>query len=182
MAKNGLVAPAASNLLKPSSTAFRNLQAEWYSKVAAAEAKKLPEDAWNDIEWQPDPNSPHLKRAASKARRLTPGKEFYYAMCRNYLTHGGLKGQQLLAWSLHTDGLSFRRILKQHRKKYRHQRSIYWMFYFIDKIKKRMYQWNSTSPEGLRDDGRDGFASDVLLKDFGLAIAQPYELNRPKED
>lgn len=180
MAKNGLVQPAT---LKIGSKQFEKLQAEWYRRAADFNGTTDTGDAIGDIEWATNPNSPYLQRSGGKARMLTPGKQLYYALCRNYLTHGGLKGRKKFAWQHHTDGLSYRKILGLMQRKYGIKRSVYWVFYFVEAIKEKMLAWNRTHPEGmLNPANQDSFAEDALLGDFGLAIAQPYELARPKED
>lgn len=182
MHKNGLQPPTNIRVGTPE---YQALQDKWYSRVSEAEAKKPEDERFKDIEWQENPNSPFLKQSGAKPRLLTPGKQLYYALCRNYLTHArrALCGMDRRAWELHADGLAYRKILKTLRREYRLKKSIYWIYYYVKGIEARMYQWNRVHAEGmLNPASTDGFADDALISDFGLSIAQPYELSRPTED
>lgn len=162
---------AANGLVKPQKAlgakGFQDLQKQWYAKAAKA--------GFQDIEWAEDPNSPYLKSPASQARKLVPEKQLYYAMARNYLTHHKFKSRMhKVAWTMHTDGVSYRKILKHLKANFNYNKSIPTIFYFIKQIAAKCKKFNSEHREGLFNQANtDVYASDVLISDFGLTSVGP---------
>lgn len=147
---NGLVRPDAFAKLDTESEAFVELRKQWYAKVAKAESLKEPEEQWKDIEWAENPESPHIKKPASRGRNLVAGKELYYRLARNYLEHNTeWEKWELPAWRRHADGMPYRDILRYLRGYAKCKKSIYWLFYFIADIRAKCFKWNKEHPEGL---------------------------------
>lgn len=159
----------ANNLVKPDplapkvgSRAFIKLQKEWYAKAQ--------QTGFSDIEWADNPDSRHIKLPSSQGRKLIPGKQLYYAMARNFLTHFEFESkQEKAAWALHADGKSYRKIHNMLLKDYGLRKSIYWTFYYVKKTAAKCRKFNNEHPEGLLNPAsQDSFASDALLRDFNL--------------
>lgn len=169
---NGLVKPDL-NAPEPGTKAFNDLRKQWYAKLAQSEANKPAQERFKDIEWAEDPNSRHIRLPASRGRKLTPGKQLYYAMGRNFATHGKFKTlMESTAWNMHIEGQSYRKILAHLGRKHRLRKSLYWLFYYIEDLAKRCKQFNTEHAEGLLNPAnQDSFASDVLIGDFRLQTA-----------
>ncbi len=93
--------------MDPNSKEFKALQKKWYGKLKAEE--------FNDIE-QADGN---LKTWASSAfshnfnETLFEAKETYYRLARQFLhSHPFQDKKEHLIWSLHSEGVSVRNIVK----------------------------------------------------------------------
>lgn len=157
-------------IIKVHSKEFAALQAKWYAKLAADTSH--PDGNFKDIEWQTNPDSPHLKKPSSRARKLVPGKQLYYALARNFATHGTFKTPTAKkAWDMHSEGISYRRILKAVKKSpWKYKKSLYAFYYFIEAIRQQCMRFNTDHPEGLFY-GQDSFADDSLLMDFTLETA-----------
>jgi len=160
--KNGHVRPGTQPTAKPGTKAFQKLQKEWYGKLA--------KEGFEDIEWAGNPDSPHIKQPSSRGRKLTPGKQLYFAMARNYLTHFRFRHkQEKVAWAMHTDGASYRQILDVLKRDFGIDKSIYWIYYFVQDIANKCRTWNTENSEGLLNAANsDGFADDALLADLRL--------------
>lgn len=185
-AANGLVKPDASQP-KPGTRAFENLRQQWYAKLAAAEQAKVDRhktksgkaraeaSKFTDIEWAENPDSRHIKMPASRGRKLTPGKQLYYALGRNFLTHFKFKSaQEKVAWSMHIEGKSYREILEHLKAHFGLKKSVYWIYYYVQKTGKKCKKFNSEHAEGLLNPAnQDSFATDALLGDFRLQTAEP---------
>ncbi len=181
---NGLVKPDPAQP-KVGTKAFEKLRKQWYGKLAASEqakvdatksdaARKRAEAAkFTDIEWADNPDSRHVKLPASRGRKLVPGKQLYYALARNYLTHHNFKyPMERVAWKMHSDGLSYRKIHDYLVANHGLTKSIYWLFYYVKKTAAKCKKFNSTHAEGLLNPAnQDSFASDVLIGDFRLQSA-----------
>lgn len=189
------VLPGAKPAPKVNSAAFRKLQREWYGKLAKAELKKPEEERFTDIEWASNPDSPHIKQPSSRGRKLTPGKQLYFAMARNYLTHFRFRHrQEKVAWSMHTEGKSYREILEVLKQEFGIDKSIYWIFYYVKDIAAKCKQWNSENPEGLNNNAGTTFADDALLADphmdecysdsaeYGIPLDAGFWQSVPKKD
>ncbi len=157
-------------IIKVHSKEFAALQQLWYSKLA--KDSKHTDGPFKDIEWQTNPDSPHIKKPSSRARKLIPGKALYYALARNFSTHGKFKTPTAKkAWDMHSEGISYRRVLKQIKKSpWKYKKSLYALFYFIDDIREQCMRFNKEEPEGLCF-GEDSFADDSLIADFRLDTA-----------
>ncbi len=178
---NGLAKPVPTMSAK----AYNKLRKQWYAKLAQAEQAKVDKapnpkarakaeaSKFTDIEWAENPDSRHVKKPASRGRQLTPGKQLYYAMGRNYLTHNHFKNRQdKVAWSMHVDGKSYREILERLQADFGYNKSVYTLFYYVQSIAKRCKKFNTAHPEGLLNAAnQDSFASDALLADFNLHTA-----------
>jgi hypothetical protein len=162
--------PGAKPAPKPGSRAYKKLQQDWYNKLAKAELKKPEDQRWTDIEWAENPNSPHIKKPSSRSRVLTPGKQLYYALARNFLTHFRFRHlQEKEAWSMHTDGKSYREIQTMLSTKYGIKKSIWWIYYYVQSTAKKCQEFNTNHREGLLNAANsDGFATDALLVDFSM--------------
>lgn len=164
---------------------FEKLREAWYAKVAASEQAKIDAattekakakalaSKFTDIEWAGNPESPHIRMPASRGRKLAPGKQLYYALGRNFLTHFRFKSlMEKTAWSMHIDGLSYRKIYKHLKTNYKLTKSIYWLFYYIKATNEKCKRFNVEHVEGLLNPAnQDSFASDALIGDFQLASA-----------
>ncbi len=180
MAANGLVEPTPHMTRRQKD----QLQREWYKRLAADEAEKAERaeangreyDAFTDIEWLENPNSPHIARPASRGRKYDATKMIYFACARNYLTHKRFETKmQRYAWSLHTEGESYRSILEALKAKYKISKSIYWMFYYIQDCATKCLKWNQTHPEGmLNPANQDSFAGDALISNWSLQLDEGY--------
>lgn len=140
---------------------YAQMQKEWYAKLAS--------EGFQDIE---DPkraeeaSTQSLKRPATKARHSMGGKEAYYALCRNFLTHNNkwFKWEKP-AFAAHCEGISYRNIVTLLNKHHKCNKSIYWLYYFMAKTIKRMHKFNREHPEGLLNPANaDSWTDDVLLK------------------
>lgn len=150
MRKLGLVEPDKHAKLKPDSKQFQALRKKWYAKLAKAESRKPEDKQWKDIEWADDPESPHIKKPASRGRQFVQGKELYYSLARNFLTHNKQwKRWEETAWRMHTEGISYRNIVLHLHKHTKCKKSVYWLFYFLAETRKRCYDFNKNDPEGL---------------------------------
>lgn len=170
--ENGLIKPDSSQP-KPGTKAFERLRKQWYGKLAASEAKKPESKRFVDIEWADNPDSRHVKMPASRGRKLIPGKQLYYAMGRNYLTHHKFKtGMERCAWRMHIDGLSYRSIHNHLKANYGLTKSIYWLFYYVKSTAAKCKKFNTKHAEGLLNQANaDAYASDTLIGDFQLGSA-----------
>ncbi len=166
--RNGLVRPD-EKAPKPGTKAFAKLQREWYAKLHAAESKKPEDKRYVDIEWAGNPDSPHIKQPSSRGRKLSPGKQLYYAMARNFLTHFRFKSmQEKVAWSMHTEGKSYRQILEVMKRDFGVNKSIYWIYHYVRATARKCKKFNSEHAEGLLTGNSDGFADDALIGNFRL--------------
>ncbi len=170
--------PGAKPAPKEGTRAFKALQTAWYKKLAKSEADKvarapagkLKEAAeaaqFIDLEWQGNPESPYIRRPASRARKLTPGKQLYFAMARNFLTHFRFRHMwQKTAWTLHTDGASYRQIHEALKKQHNCTKSIFWVFYSVKELSEKCRAWNNEHADGLLNNAGASFADDALLAD-----------------
>jgi len=128
---------------------FRELQAKWY--------KKLSEDGFDDLEWTDNKtgigqNSGYLKRSRSHIDPVHADfAETYYAMCRNWLSHSPkIKKYERFIFELHSEGIGYREILTQLKKKLNIKRSLFWLCNLMQKLKNDMIIWNQTNHEGLQ--------------------------------
>lgn len=172
--RNGLVKPDTSTaMLEPGSKQFEKLRKAWYAKLAASEASKPDAEQFKDIEWADNPDSRHVKAPASRGRKLTPGKQLYYALGRNFLTHFRFRSlQEKTAWAMHIDGKSYRLIHEHLKTHFKLRKSIYWLFYYVKATAAKCKRFNTEHAEGLLNAGnQDSFADDVLIGDFRLQSA-----------
>lgn len=175
MRRNGLVQPPIEPMTRKQ---VNELQQKWYAKLAAEEAKKDPEDPTKfvDIEYLPNPESPHMAKPSSRGRRYDNTKQIYYALARNFLTHFRFRHkQQKVAWQMHTEGKSYRKILNELKKQFKCDKSVYWVFYYVQDLQKKCLEWNKTSPEGMLNPANyDSFADDALLGNWSLQLDMGY--------
>lgn len=165
----------ASKTPKLGSKAFIKLLNQWYAK--------LSKSGFEDIEWY-DPktgkgqNSDMLHRPAGNiGRTYSKSTEFYYAMCRNYITHvkqvapPGLNMSTKLytkVVKLYTEGLSYRAINKA-LKKQGITLSVFAIFTALGEFKHHMIAWNEQDKEGLLNPNQtDAYLEEVLLRDDKL--------------
>lgn len=180
-AANGLIKPEAGTP-KLGSRAFEKLRREWYAKLATIEQAKVDRcktksgkeraeaNRFTDIEWSENPDSRHVKMPASRGRKLTPGKQLYYAMGRNFLTHWRFATvMERTAWTLHIDGKSYREIHNHLKANHKLKKSIYWTYYFVQQTAAKCKKFNNEHAEGLLNPAnQDSFATDALIGDFRL--------------
>ncbi len=181
---NGLVKP---DVKAPAigTPAFERLRKQWYVKLAKSEQEKINKirgkakreaaeaNKFVDLEWAENPDSAHIKLPASRGRMLTPGKQLYYAMGRNFLTHFKFRSaMEKEAWAMHINGKGFRKIHKHLKATYGLKKSLYWVFYFVKKTAAKCKKFNTSHKEGLLNAANaDSYASDVLISDFMLQSA-----------
>lgn len=146
---------------------FHKLQQEWYAKLVAK--------GHQDIEWATNPNSDFLVNPASKGRAYSPGKQLYFAMARNFLTHFRFTSRiEKRAWTMHTEGEPYRDILTALKREFGVKKSIYWLYYYVVDTKEKCFKWNKNNPEGLfygqMDDGSE----------YGMQLDAGFWENIPK--
>jgi len=160
------------NAPKIGTPAFERLRKKWYKRLAKANKglDETDENYFNDIEYAGNPDSDYLKQPAARARPYTQGKQLYFALARNYITHARFDTKrERAAWEMHAEGATYREILNMLKRQYGVRKSIYWVFYFVQSIAEKCLKWNQTHREGmLNPANQDVFASDVLIADFGL--------------
>jgi len=166
--KNGLHKPA--NLSKKQ---LHALQKQWYKKLAT-------ETDFVDIETvdKDKPDMATLTSPNSRAKRWHPERQLYFALARNFATHGTFKRYEQylkLAWAMHAEGASYREILTVLRQKYRYKKSVYTLFYELEAVAKRCIEWNKTSPEGMLNSANyDSWADDALIGNWGLRLDEGF--------
>lgn len=131
---------------------FVKLQAQWY--------QKLKDDGFNDLEWVDKRtgvghDAPYLKKPILNVQRSYDAAiENHFRLCRNYLTHGTFETLiDRLIFELYTNGISYEDIEQEIQKKYNRKRSNFWIATRLKKLKRDMYKFNMTHPEGIRGDG-----------------------------
>jgi hypothetical protein len=156
---------------------FRELQKEWYDKLA--------DDGFEDIEWIDHKtgkgqnsrflkNSSHHCQLSNKilsAETLSSSKRFKYYRIASHFLHNYNKFNDLddcaaskryqlskTLWEMHTDGATYRKISRSLRELTGESKlySVYWVYYRIRKLQKIMIDWNGNDPKGLRDRGESG--------------------------
>jgi hypothetical protein len=133
---------------------FIKLQKRWYAK--------LKKEGFDDIEWTDHKtgygqDSPHLKRSTSYiASKYSVGTENYYRLFRNFVSHATFtsKIDQTIA-ELHSEGFSYREILKQIRLRHRRKRSLYFIWSRMKVLTAQMLEFNKTHEEGLLREPED---------------------------
>lgn len=95
---------------------------------------------------------------ANLKRRYNPDIENYYRLCRIYLTYGEFNTQEeKLLWTLHTDGLSYREILRHcTENKLIKYSSLQTIHKIVTRVKRRMFE---TDVENLGEDDSDQTSS-----------------------
>lgn len=135
--------------LGTSSKEFAKLQKQWYAKLAKS--------GFEDIEWVnhntgTGHDSGYLKGSLLSGKAYHPGRELYYQLALNYLTHcSGLKHRPYhrFIWQLHANGATYDEILQQLKKHKKPIVSKYTLYYQIKELAKLCYKWNAKHPEGL---------------------------------
>jgi hypothetical protein len=129
---------------------FAKLQKQWYATLA--------DKGFEDIEWVNHStgtghDSGFLKGSLISGKAYHPGRDLYYQLAMNYLTHcqGYIKrsAYDRFIWRLHTEGATYEEIVAQVKKKFKRAPSVYTLYYSIKKIAKLCYKWNATAEEGL---------------------------------
>jgi hypothetical protein len=127
---------------------FRELQKKWYDR--------LKKEGFDDIEWTDHKtgygqDSPHLKRSTYYiSSKYSLGTENYYRLFRNFVSHATFtsKIDKTIA-ELHSEGFSYRQIIKQIRLRHRRTRSLFFIWSRMQKLTAEMVEFNKTHPEGL---------------------------------
>lgn len=155
-------------LIKTSSAAYKTLQNKWYDKLA--------EDGFNDLERSTKPdgttslNAEYLKGSAIRGKAWCPESAQFYRLLQNYLTHHEFKRGEKMHKRMLTmlnDGHDYRAILKKCNQIYRIDRSLYWLYYYVQDLVAGMVAWNGTHAEGmLNPANQDSWANDALLSDL----------------
>jgi hypothetical protein len=134
--------------LKPESKEFKDLQAKWY--------KRLEADGFEDLEWSDaktgkGQNTGYLKHPTPKLDSTqAAASELYYSMCRNYVTHNPPRDPyERLVFVLYSEGIPYREIKSEATRKLGSDRSLFYLYKVINKLKAKMLDWNKTSPNGL---------------------------------
>lgn len=155
-------------------------QRKWYARLA--------EDGFEDLERRVDDGSMYtnyLRHSGLKGRVWSPERAQFYRLLQNYLTHHSFKktrkrqrpGQQrnkqysgkLDQYILEriNDGWDYRTILAACRGRFKLDRSLYWMFYYVQDLVSAMVKWNAENIEGLLNPAnQDQWATDALLIDL----------------
>ena len=162
MAKKNISSPKLSaNMLKKIRAAglpqpnigtkqdFARLQRQWYAKLA--------EDGFEDLEWVNHKtgtghDSGFLKGSLISGKAYHPGRDLYFQLAANYLTHcRNLRNRPYhrYIWKLHTEGLTYDEIELKAKKRYKNATSKYTLYYEIKRLAQLCYRWNATNPEGL---------------------------------
>jgi hypothetical protein len=158
----GLPPPAH---IKPGSKAYTQLKNKWYSKLTQAGFEDLE---WHDKSTGKGQNSDYLRGSAAKGRTWAPERAQFYRLLQNYLTHYQF-GSMQDRYVMHrlNDGDTYRDILANCKAKYGLKRSLYWFYYYVQDLVKKMVQWNADHKEGLLNPANaDSWADDALLSDL----------------
>lgn len=159
----GLPPPAT---IKPGSKAYKALEAKWDAKLAAAgfediETTKRPDGTFGR-------NNDYLTGSAIRGRVWSPERAQFYRLLQNYLTHYNFK-RKIDRWIMNrlNDGGTYREILAECKSRFKLKRSLYWFYYYVQKLVESMLVWNCSSPEGMLNPANaDSWATDALLKDL----------------
>ncbi len=134
---------------------FIKLQKQWY--------KKLKDSGFDDIEFTDHAtglgqNSAYLKRpSAYLAKKYNKQTDKYYSLFRNFLTFGTFTSKidkNIALW--HSEGVSYRKIVKLIAKTHRMRRSLFYVFTKIKKLQRQMIEFNRTHPEGMLQSTYEG--------------------------
>lgn len=141
----GLPVPAATKIGTPK---FTELQKKWYSKLA--------QNGFKDIEWVDHKtgkgqDSDYLKGSLAKGKPWNPDRAQFFRLLQNYLTHYQFKSRKVDRFIMTrlNDGWTYRKIHAECRKKYKFKKSLYWLYYHIQKLSQAMLIWNKTHEHGL---------------------------------
>lgn len=145
---------------------FAALQKEWYDY--------LKHKGFEDIEWVDHrtgygQNSDNLKSPSSYvAKQYDPAVEEYYRKCRIYLEHGEFESKLLrYVFQLHTEGLSYRKIAKEVRKRkqwFGRTISIFWISQHLNELLDYIEYWHYMNPMGVNYPDTDFFIEDIPIK------------------
>lgn len=143
------------------------------AELAKTWQKKLAQSGWEDIEWSDGVagskgvNSPYLKRMDSDRMKYAKVASYdFYRLCTCYLMHnkGWCSSGDRLIWQGFTDGISYRQIAANVKKRYKRSwgTSLFYVYSRVQFMIPRMYAWHKEHPEGLLN-GRDDFYADEVL-------------------
>ena len=159
---------------------FAKLQQEWYAKLA--------DDGFKDLEWVDHStgkghNTPHLKGSLHMGKPYRAGRSLYFDMAAAYLHHcKSLYGYNRFIWALHTSGATYEDILVQIKKKYKKAPSKYTLYYRIQDLAKRSYDWNKKYKDGVlykraEDAARKSEVDELLAVEYNWILGlEPIDL------
>jgi hypothetical protein len=141
----GLPIPAAT---KTDPSKFTKLQKKWYDKLAKMGFKDIE---WVDHKTGLGQNSDHLRGSMAKGKPWSPSRAQFFRLLQNYLTHYQFKSRRMDAYILArlNEGKTYREIHAGCRQKYKLRKSLYWLYYHIQKLSNDMLAWNKSHANGM---------------------------------
>ena len=145
---------------------FAAIQKQWYSKLAKTGFKDLE---WVDHSTGRGQNSDYLRGSLAAGKPYHAGRALYYQLATNYYAHcARLKGYNRFIWGLHANGATYEDIIAQVKQKYKRKTTIYTLYYQIQELARKCWNWNNEAQEGLFVKRSEDKIANEVLADFGL--------------